>query len=276
MAIEKKLVALSVLAITIGIATVVPLAFFMTAEAQTYPKYDEPWFNINVPFAFFKADLTDGIYQDLCGLPLQVAINYNAFNSQTDARVEYLELTLYTDDLQLFKTNYFFGTVKPGNENLMDSFVFSRESWFNLSELNLHGGGRGCIYDITQMLDRGVDGLVDGFCRVHNAREDVDLINDKYGDILAVMENTQTIYLDVRRVGYVTFDGNNTVVTLPSAPVIQHIELTKNGDVFTFGDSALVSDKISYAQDHYDRITENWQWPNQQGQYYSGSIAFGW
>jgi len=197
---------------------------------------------------------------------------YNAFNQQTDARVEYLELTLYTDDLQLFKHNYFFSVIKPGNEDLMESFVFSRENWFNSSELNPRGGGGICITNITQMLDQGVG----GFCRVQRARGDVDRINNKYGDILAVMENKQTIYLDVRRVGYVTFDGNNTVVTLPSDPVIQHIELTKNGDVFTFGDSAIVSDKISDAQDRYDRITENWQWPNQPGQYYSGSTTFGW
>ena len=54
---EKKVITLSVIALMIGIATIVPLAFFMSARAETV--FDKPWFNFNVPYAYLKANTTD-------------------------------------------------------------------------------------------------------------------------------------------------------------------------------------------------------------------------
>jgi hypothetical protein len=59
--------------------------------------------------------------------------------------------------------------------------------------------------------------------------------NSSSGAEFANSENVNTIYIDVRRLGYVTFDGNNTIVTLADNLVIQHLELLKNGDAFTYG-----------------------------------------
>ncbi len=55
MQIEKKLILCSILAISIGIATIVPLAFFMSpsAKAQVDPN-DQPQFNFDMPYAYVR------------------------------------------------------------------------------------------------------------------------------------------------------------------------------------------------------------------------------
>jgi hypothetical protein len=228
MKIEKKLIAISILAIAIGIATVIPMTHFMNANAQTY---DTPWFNIEVPYAYFKADLTGNIYQDIYLMPLQTSINYKTYNPQTDGRIEYLELTFYTDDLQLFKGTYFI-SASNSDKDPSDMLVFAREDWFNSTDFDLNHGGSGvCINSTNQMPQIG--GI---FCKGITSGDDVDWLNKRFGDLLTVLENTQTIYFDVTRIGYVTFDGSNTVVTLAGNQVIQHIELTKKNNAFIFGE----------------------------------------
>ncbi len=58
MKIEKKLIAYSVLALLIGIASISPLMFLMSAKAETTPK---SWFNLNVPYAYVKANFTENL-----------------------------------------------------------------------------------------------------------------------------------------------------------------------------------------------------------------------
>jgi hypothetical protein len=86
MKIEKKLILCSILAIAIGIATVVPVAFFMSTKAQTY---DDAWFNIDVPYAYFKANATDTEYQCAVQIATQVSLSQAAINNRAEARIEY-------------------------------------------------------------------------------------------------------------------------------------------------------------------------------------------
>ncbi|MCL2691069.1 MAG: hypothetical protein FWE56_02275 [Candidatus Bathyarchaeota archaeon] len=231
MKIEKKLIALSIFAITIGIATVIPMTFLMNVKAQTYA---EPWFNIDIPYACFETGLsnnTDNRYI-LDQIRIQPSINYKALNQQPEARIEYFEITIYTNDVQLSKNTYYVSMTNTNNEspaNLFDSFC--RENWFNMSYFGIGSGGGIHIGDSTELPQNGetlpnggtFSGMIIGSF-------------DEFSDIAKAIENTQTIYLDVRRTYYVTFDGYNTIVTLANNQVIHHIELTKNGNAFTFGE----------------------------------------
>ena len=49
MQIEKKIIICSILAISIGIASIAPLAF-LSVKAET--TVNEPWFNVVVPYAY--------------------------------------------------------------------------------------------------------------------------------------------------------------------------------------------------------------------------------
>src|SRR3989304_8788760 len=99
MKIEKKLVAYSVIALLIGIASITPLMLLMTAKAETTPK---PWFNLDVPYAYLKANFTENldgrdIYSDWHAIVLNYTLNPEAENEIFDARFEYFELQVYTD-----------------------------------------------------------------------------------------------------------------------------------------------------------------------------------
>ena len=235
MQIEKKLILCSILAISIGIAAIVPVAYFMnnTASAQTI---DDPWFNVSVPYAYFKANTTDNFYQSNTAIILQPTINNDAISQQTDARIEYFVFDLFNEQgLQLANATFFIGMNSSAIGDPASLFTFSRENWFNSSAF-----GSGCyLTNFTEPVRlMGTGGsVVYGY-------GDSNAIKEKFGAVLATMENAQTIYLDVRRLGYVTFDGNNTIVTLAGDQVTQHLELTKTGDSFTYGNPAAVRDQF--------------------------------
>jgi hypothetical protein len=71
------------------------------------------------------------------------------------------------------------------------------------------------------------------------------LLEETHSAILMMLKNKQAIYLDDIRVGYTTFDDNGgIVVAYTNDPIIQHLELTKNGDAYTFGNSDVLENVI--------------------------------
>jgi hypothetical protein len=228
MKIEKKLVALSIFALIIGISIVVPVTFFMNEKTQ---KYDDPWFNIEIPYAYFEVNMLNDSYAYhylLDVLAIQPSINYNALNQQLDGRIEYLEYTVYTDNMQLSSNTYHLSINNTDNENMFDPFSFYNGHYFNSSYADTFPSYKNYNYyhikdpaQLPPMLRTG----------------SISSINEaEYNSILVELENTQTIYIDIKRVGYITFEGDTPIVTLAGNKIIQHIELTKNGNAFTFGD----------------------------------------
>jgi hypothetical protein len=51
MQIEKKLILCSIIAISIGIAAVAPVAYFMNTPQASAQTIDNPWFNLNLSYA---------------------------------------------------------------------------------------------------------------------------------------------------------------------------------------------------------------------------------
>jgi hypothetical protein len=124
MKIEKKLIAAIALAITIGIATVIPLTFFMDNTAKAQTSVTASLFNIDIPCAYYNANVTydvkinsliDGShrvhdiwYRDGAVIAVQPSINYDVLDNNTVARIEFFEYTVYTDKLQLQKSYSYF------------------------------------------------------------------------------------------------------------------------------------------------------------------------
>jgi hypothetical protein len=240
MQIEKKLILCSILAVAIGIAAVVPVAYFMNAKSNTIfataETLDKPWFDISVPYAYFKANTTDNFYQSSTAIILQPTINNDVVSQQTDARIEYFVFDILNEQgLQLANATFSIGTNSSTIGDPSSLFTFNRENWFNSSAF---GSG----YYLTNLTGPvrllGTGGSV--ICGYGDSNE----IKEKFGAVLATMENDQTIYLEARRLGYVTFDGNDTIVTLAGDQIIQRLELTKTGDSFTYGNPAAVRDQF--------------------------------
>jgi hypothetical protein len=225
MQIEKRLIACSILALAIGIAAIAPLVFFMNAKAETF---DDPWFNVSVPYAYFKINSTSHSYQTTSAIALNCTVNADAIRQHTDARVEYFEFQIYSAQGQIANVIYFLATNSSKVEDPVSMFAFSRENWFNSTA----GGGGYFVTNFTVPLPLMRTGEAESYYD-----DDGNWISTRFGKTLIEVENTNTLYLDVRRLGYVTFDGNNTIVTLADNQAIQHLELVRNGDAFTYGDA---------------------------------------
>jgi hypothetical protein len=243
MQIEKKLILCSILAVAIGIAAVAPLAYVMstisTAKAET--PNDVPWFNVNVPYAYYEATSQNGSSTYLQGIgeidglisysgSHYIGLNYTVNPAKTtfaNARIEYIKLHFYSDIGPIEDITSYYGANCTGIVDPTSSFFFSRNDWFNST--TSAGGTFLCNFNGTLYSDgESVGGLGGSYSSNSFA-------NTTLPEKFLNAQNAQAIYLDVSRIGYVTFDGNNTIVTLANNSVIQHIELTKNGNEFSYG-----------------------------------------
>jgi hypothetical protein len=243
MKLEKKLILCGILAITIGIAAIVPLAFFMTpTQAQT--NLSTPWFNINVPYASWTTSVTNGTSEYLYGVGnidgivtynstysiiLKFTVNPSAVTTLANARVEYYQIQVYSNLGQVENVTEFYGANCTGNADPSSSFNFDTPDWFNTT-----GSGGTFIGNFNGTLNNqlsinGIGGS-SGSSSFANSSLPQDFLNGR---------NARVLYIDVRRLGYVTFDGNSTIVTLSNNEVVQHLELTKYGDSFIYGTNPL-------------------------------------
>lgn len=247
MKIEKKLVACSILALLIGVSSVVPLLFLMSAKAETAPK---PWFNLNVPYAYVTANSTlnlngSDIYNYYRALVLNFTLNPEAENEISDAQFEYYEFQLYTDKEQLGNVSYFVGTnrtnsftLEPTNRTnsftlYPESFHFTRDDWF---DTNTTGGGIFTPnWNASSPPDFSTISSVLSSCIFPTGQETGDTL--RYNEaprMVAALREAETLFIDVRKTGLVTFNGNSTLVTLSDNEFFQHLELKKYGDGFLY------------------------------------------
>jgi hypothetical protein len=221
---KKKLIPLSIFALAIGIATILPLTFFtLNTEATTQISAD-PWFNVDPCFAYFRVDLIDDGYRVTNMVNLQTSLNDKVLDRQSEARIEYFEFTFYTDNQQLLKSTYWVSMTKDNYKDTRNMYVIIRENMLNSSYLNtdqLSGIDIDILNDLTELE------YTRSFGRVFGSKD------DKFNDVL----DAQTVYLDVSRVCYVTINNNTTTITWTSDQNIQHFELIKNGGAFTFGNT---------------------------------------
>ncbi len=234
MQIEKKLIACSILAITIGIATITPLALLMSASAQTNPE-EQPQFNIDIPYAYigniWKNDSAINspqvIYFSYDGKNFNEAmtaytIAFNAtpiFDQKTinaDTVFEYYLIEVSSE--RGFIGNFTYSTY---NSQQYQSFHFSRDQWFNSTTNDVFG--------ITSWGTNPTLGFKSGVASNWNI----------------VLEEPKTLFVTVQRLGWVILSDNSTIAyRANSNEVILQIELQKYGDGFLYN-TAIPEDELS-------------------------------
>jgi len=236
MKIEKKLIAYSAIALIIGVASIMPLMFLMSAKAEATPK---SWFTLNVPYAYVKANFTENlngtdVYEYMRAFVFNFTLNVETENEISDARFEYYELQLYTDKEQLGNVTIFVGTNRTNSFTLdPESFrltLATADDWF---DSNTTGGGVFTPYwnkssppDFSSIYS-GVSGYVGP--TGHFASSQNEPVK-----MAAALSEAETFFVDIRKIGLVTFNGNSTSFTLPENKFIQHLELKKYGDGFLY------------------------------------------
>lgn len=238
MKIEKKLIAFSILALLIGVSSVVPLLFLMsgTAKAETTPK---SWFNLNVPYAYVKANFTENlngqdVYDYWRAFVFNFTLNSEAENEISDARFEYYELQLYTDKEQLGNVSIFVGTNRTNSFKLdPESFritLVTLDDWF---DSNTTGGGVFTPY-WNKSSPPDFSSIYSGLSRCVGPTGYFASNQNEAEKVVAALSKAETFFVDIRKTGLVTFNCNSYLVTLPENEFLQHLELKKYGDGFLY------------------------------------------
>lgn len=267
MKIEKKLVACSILALLIGVSSVVPLLFLMSVKAETT---NEPWFNVTVPYAYFEAGngslkMTFGSNlttpksnvneSDMQYYRTMVVLNYTYnvnLKEELDDRVECYLIEVKSDKALVMNGTFYLGTYGAAiqTQGILDpnNFYFNRSNWF----------------DTNNWLDASIADVGGGVYSPHNITFTSQLSPEGSGGegtighssssaIAAKILEANTLTITVRRLGWVTFTSNSTTAIL-SNEVVAQVHLEKFGNGLLYNNNFIPADKLSQI-DFYDPVT---------------------
>lgn len=268
--IEKKLILCGILAIIIGIATIVPIEYMMAAEAQANAKANgqtntqtntqtstqtafAPWFNVNIPYAYVNLDQSGGNNtMTWNGAVIEAIANFtltpDALNlKNADARIEFYLFQVSSDQGPIVNITYSVAVSKeelnvtgvPGGVYIAitgsgdNTFTFADGTTYNGAKVcgDSDCGGGVVLCNIPGVpMQTFTDAVVSDYISSYNGNPAPQAVTE--------LRNAKTLYIDVSRICSVSFEGNATTAvttTLASRQVLQHIVLTKTGNGFVYG-----------------------------------------
>jgi hypothetical protein len=231
MKVEKKLIAFSILAIALGVATILPLEYIMGSEVQAnaaLPKI-EPWLNVNVSYAVCNLNKTSSnATMTLYGASIEAVANFtltrNALKN-ADVQIEYYQFAVSSDQGPILNLYHCILMFKHAEDIPFTS------SDGTIGFANGYKGpvGNASVHSINaekHPLNYAM-GLVGEYIFATNANDVPQAVTD--------LRNAQTLYIEVSKICTVTVSGNVAVTTPSSTEVLQHIELTKTNNGFVYG-----------------------------------------
>ena len=230
MKLEKKLIVCSILAIAIGIASIVPLAFFMSAKAQTSLD-DQPQLNIkiNIPYAYISnywdnSSAVNNTYGWVYSIVFQGSPNFDPNTVNPDAVYEYYQVEVSSEKGSIGNLTY--STYAKFNDSKpLDFNFYYQNQWFNSSESNLSKDSTG--------LALWGNGTSLGYKT--GPGEDWD----------RSLGQPETLFITVQRQGWIIISNDNSTVThLANPDVILKIQLQKHGDGFMYN-NIFTEDELS-------------------------------
>jgi hypothetical protein len=264
--VEKKVILCAVLAIAIGIATVIPMEYLMAAQAQeatqtaqaqakaqaqaTAQATYDPWFQINVPYIYVNLHQSGG--NDTMtwdGVLIQGVANFTfapealALNN-TDARIEFYQFQVSSENGPILNMTYSIAVSKteynvPGIPGGMYSAITgSGDNTFDFADGTIYKAPvTGDCMGGTVLDDSPQTPIANYTCGVLS--DYIASYNGNSGSqVIAELRSAQTLYIDVTRAISVAFEGNATTATtttMSSSQILQHIELTKISSGFVYG-----------------------------------------
>lgn len=225
--IEKRLILFGILAIAIGIATILPLERLMSP--QIVQAAAEPWFNINVLYAYCNPYENGGnLTTSFDGSWIQALVNITLTPyalKNADAQIEYYQFAVSSEQGSIVNIGYY---VVQSTQDAITSISgtgtvsFANGLIYNGSASN---GGQVINSDVSN--SSFTLALVSDYIFITDANDLPQAVTE--------LRNAQILYIDVSNVCTVTVNGNVTVTTPASPEVLQQITLTKRGSVFVYG-----------------------------------------
>jgi hypothetical protein len=246
--VEKKVILCAILAIALGIATIVPLEYMMAAQAQANSQTAEaqtkanavanvqatiePLSNINVTYAYCNPNnMSSNDIVTLYGAELAAVVNFTLTPGalgNADAQIEYYQFAVSSDQGPILNMSYYL--VEAKNENIVTG-IGGPEGTINFANGLTYNGP-------ASSNGQGIN------LNVWDGNYTMGYVGDLIGSdpnnppqAAAELRNATTLYIDVTKTYTVTVSGNVTVTTPASNQVLQHIVLTNlgNGLGFVYG-----------------------------------------
>jgi hypothetical protein len=242
MKLEKKLIACSILALIIGVSSVLPMVFLMSATAKAEAS-SEPWFSINMPYSYwmtkdgsidytaldprldfgFDYNETNSVSEQHM-IVLNLTLNVDTKNEPVDGLVEYYQIDVSSDKELIETMHWFVGTNGNSSfsfDGLLDTFHFMRDDWFDTDIFTFGGGGGLIKYNWAAGLSKLWPEAGSGTGTLGSSGT---------ARVVSALREAETLSITIYRIGWVTFTGNSTVVTLANNELVDQIQLEKFGD----------------------------------------------
>jgi hypothetical protein len=253
----------------------------MSAETQANAQtLDKPWFNVNVPYAYYTANATNnqnGVisYGEGYYIALEITTNPDSMKMLPNARMEYYQIQVYSDQGSIENFTYVISANCIGTTNPYTSYTYAFANYFNSGDI-----AYGNLTDLTlptkewvflpnfngslpatnqpswqsstsyTLISKGqaISGISESFSnglliQGINMTSTDPYLNHQLQQISNI-QNAHTISIDISRIGYVTMEGNSTTVTPTDSNVIQHIELTQYQGGFLYN-TIIPQDQLS-------------------------------
>lgn len=258
--IEKKLILCSILAIAIGIATIVPVEYFTSTNTQVNAQtLDQPWFNVNIPYGYWTANATNDqngkiTYGEGYYIALNITTNPEAI-TLSNGRIEYYQIQVYSDLGQIANFTFFISANCTGTTNPYETFTYSFQNYLNTSATDnqfvFFSNFNGTLPTTAQGISQ-IDGIDNSYTLTAKDQA-ISGFGDSFSNGLAIqginmtgtymeqqlqqisnIQNAHTVYVDISRIGYITMDANSTTATPANTSIIQHVELTPYNGGFLY------------------------------------------
>ena len=254
---EKKLVVCAILAITIGIATIIPMQYLMTTQAQAEAEIAkaqekanafaniqesvQPMFSdLNITYANCNTVRTiSNNSMVLYGATIEATVNFTLAQDalkDADAQIEYYKFAVSSDQGSIFNMGYYLvleanSYVVTGMGGSEGTIVFANGLTFNGARAT---GSQGIDFGCGgQALNYGEFAM--NYTWGYVSRTIFGPDPNNLPAVVNELRNAKNLFIDVTKICTVTVTGNVTITLPASDQILQHIELTKTDNEFVYG-----------------------------------------
>ncbi|HSV48774.1 MAG TPA: hypothetical protein VLH35_00535 [Candidatus Acidoferrales bacterium] len=217
MQIEKKLILCSILAISIGIATIAPLGLFLSTQFDK-----EAQFNISVEYAYvdnYCANDTAKIannYGWVYSMVFETSPKYNLKDFP-------FNLFPYADAVE----EYYVIELRSEKGSIGNFSVSTTQYSLNGYRTAISGFERNLFsHNASNVFSQGISGFVNG--------TSVGYVNGPITNLDTSMGKPETLVLTVRREGWAIYSNNATTIHVAGAEIIEELTLESYGEGFIY------------------------------------------
>ncbi|NLE06184.1 MAG: hypothetical protein GX638_15460, partial [Crenarchaeota archaeon] len=108
--------ALSTIAILIGVISIVPIMFLNSGVAKAEITVDNPWSSLTIPYAYCNpyadySNITGSFVSSMISMVGNITVSGDAYKNAI-GRIEYYQLQVYSDQDQIYNMTYYVGLFR--------------------------------------------------------------------------------------------------------------------------------------------------------------------